>query len=194
MHTLTGVILAGGKGLRMNGKDKGLILLHGKPMYQHIIQKLEPQVDNIIISANRNINIYKLSGYEVIKDSFRDVLGPLCGILSTLLLIKSNWAVFCSCDTPNIPLNYVKKLLEKKNDSQILWVRSKKRDHPTMVLIQKKIVELYMNKPKHFNQYNLIDFFKSYGGHPVYFVDNEFLFYNINTPLDLKNYLHLNLS
>ncbi|MBK4775943.1 molybdenum cofactor guanylyltransferase [Candidatus Pantoea edessiphila] len=191
MDVLTGIILTGGKSLRMNGKDKGLISLYGMPLYQHVLRRLKPQVNNIIINANRNINIYKSSGYAVIQDSFKNVSGPLCGIISSFNFINTDWAVFCPCDTPNIPLNFVEKLLKNKHIAPILWVRSKIRDHPTMVLINRKIIKLYKLKENDLNKYNLIDFFKRYGGYPILFIDSELLFYNINTQIDLKNYKNL---
>ncbi|PPI86427.1 molybdenum cofactor guanylyltransferase MobA [Candidatus Pantoea edessiphila] len=191
MNKLTGIILAGGESLRMGGYDKGLILLHQKPLYQHVLKRLKPQVDYILISANRNIDRYKSSGYKVIKDSYKDILGPLNGILSSLKRIKSDWAVFCPCDTPNIPLNYVKKLFNEKNHSPIVWIQSSKRDHPTMSLIHKSILQSYKKNTKNHNyifKYDLISFFKKNNGYPILFNNNETSFYNINTPLDLKNY------
>ncbi|MXP51187.1 molybdenum cofactor guanylyltransferase MobA, partial [Pantoea sp. SoEX] len=191
MDLITGIILAGGKGLRMGGQDKGTILLNGIPLYQHVLKRLKPQVNNIIINANNNINFYKLSGYDVFQDSFKDINGPLCGIISAFNFINTDWAAFCPCDTPNIPLNYIQKLLEQRSSYSILWVRSEKRNHPTLALINRKVIELYNSEIKYkkndFNRYSLIEFFKKYGGHSILFIDNELSFYNINTPLDLKN-------
>ena len=68
---VTGVILAGGRGRRMGGEDKGLMMLNGLPLYQHVLQRLQPQVAGICISANRNIERYQQSGFPVISDTFR---------------------------------------------------------------------------------------------------------------------------
>lgn len=72
MAAFTGVILAGGQGSRMGGQDKGLLMMQSKPLYQHVLQRLRPQVDIVLISANRNIDRYQLSGYQVVTDSIKD--------------------------------------------------------------------------------------------------------------------------
>ena len=82
---ITGVILAGGLARRMGGVDKGLIDLRGQPLVAHVIAALEPQVENIIISANRDLDRYTEFGYPVVTDTLPDHPGPLAGILSSML-------------------------------------------------------------------------------------------------------------
>ncbi|CAH0491080.1 unnamed protein product [Peronospora farinosa] len=124
MTMLTGIILAGGQGRRMGGQDKGLVQLDGRPLYQHVLERLRPQVDIVMINANRNIDRYQLSGCRVVQDVFEDYPGPLAGIYSGLLAIDGEWAAFCSCDTPAIPLNFVEKLVDQRGDAPAAWVRS----------------------------------------------------------------------
>ena len=81
---VTGLILAGGLARRMGGVDKGLILLEGRPMISYIIDALKPQVNSIIINANRNISDYDVYGYPVISDEISDYQGPLAGMASGL--------------------------------------------------------------------------------------------------------------
>ena len=85
---ITGVILAGGRGSRMGGVDKGLVLLQNQPLIQHVISRLKPQVDEIIINANRKIAQYQAFGFTVIQDESADFIGPLAG-LQLLLCVNS---------------------------------------------------------------------------------------------------------
>lgn len=117
MTILTGIILAGGQGRRMGGQDKGLVQLDGRPLYQHVLERLRPQVDIVMINANRNIDRYQLSGCRVIQDVFDDYPGPLAGIYSGLREIEGEWAVFSACDTPAIPLNFVERLMQQRGDA-----------------------------------------------------------------------------
>lgn len=184
MAALTGVILAGGQGHRMGGEDKGLLLLNGVPLYQHVLQRLEPQVDIVMVSANRNIDRYQMKGYQVVKDSVADYLGPLGGMLSTLSVISGDWAVFCPCDTPDVPFNYVQQLWQQKGNAPAVWVRSQERDHPTLSLIHKDVVEALTDYLQR-GERRLMSFLLEQGGHAVQFSDNELAFRNINTPEDL---------
>ena len=79
---ITAVILAGGRGERMGGLDKGLLQLDDKPLVQHVIDSLEPQVRNILINANRHLEQYGRLGYPVVQDSFTGFAGPMAGIAS----------------------------------------------------------------------------------------------------------------
>lgn len=102
-QSLTAVILAGGMARRMDGQDKGLIELSGRPMIDYIIEALEPQVDNILISANRNLEQYQRYGYPVLKDIVGDYFGPLAGMASGLQACNSNRILTVPCDSPFVP-------------------------------------------------------------------------------------------
>ena len=73
------IILSGGRATRMNGVDKGLVLLQNRPLIQHVIARLKPQVNEIFINANREIATYVALGYPVLQDETDDFLGPLAG-------------------------------------------------------------------------------------------------------------------
>lgn len=92
--TLTGAILSGGQATRMGGLDKGLVTLGKIPLYQHVLQRLQPQVSGVIISANRNIEEYQKSGYPVLSDSISGFKGPLAGILTVLEHSPTEWVLF----------------------------------------------------------------------------------------------------
>lgn len=186
MMAITGVILAGGESRRMGGEDKGLLPLHGQPLYQHVLQRLKPQVAELLISANRNLPHYQLSGVKVINDTLPDFPGPLAGMLSALRVINTEWAVFCACDTPFIPMDYVARLWQHKGAAQAVWVRSTQRDHPTLAMLHRdlaKSLEVYLLR----GERRLLQFLHQAGGHAVDFPDDESVFSNINTPDELAN-------
>src|SRR5581483_1360528 len=81
---VTGVVLAGGRGTRMGGADKGLVELHGRPLAAHALDRLRPQVDALLISANRNHDRYAALGAPVIADASSTFDGPLAGMLAAL--------------------------------------------------------------------------------------------------------------
>jgi len=184
---VTGVILAGGRGSRMGGEDKGLVMLNGLPLYQHVLQRLQPQVSGICISANRNIARYQQSGFPVISDTFPDFAGPLAGMLAALHTIKSQWAMFVSCDTPFIPPNLVAELWENRGIADAVWVRSAGRDHPALALVNRRVadrLEIFLKR----GDRKLMLFMREIASNPVTFDDDHSNFININTPDDLLSW------
>jgi molybdopterin-guanine dinucleotide biosynthesis protein A len=180
---VTGVILAGGKGSRMKGEDKGLVNFRGEPLYQHVLARLQPQVAEIMISANRNGERYQESGCRVLTDSFPGFAGPLAGMLAALQQITTEWAVFASCDTPFLPPDLVVRLWNGKSDAKAAWACSNGRDHPTHAIIHRDRAEML----KHYLQRGdrkLMLFLQEAGAVTVHFDDPD-AFININTPEDL---------
>lgn len=102
-EAITGVVLAGGRATRMGGIDKGLQLLNGRPLWRHVAEALAPQVDELVISANRHLEQWRASGYPVFRDIQEGYQGPLAGMLAVMQQVASPWFVFCPCDTPFIP-------------------------------------------------------------------------------------------
>jgi len=119
-NSLTAVVLAGGMARRMGGQDKGLITLNGKPAIEYILEALKPQVDTLLISANRNLEQYRRYGYPVIEDKVGNYYGPLAGMASALQVCVSDRILTVPCDSPFIPSVLSNKLntalLEKKAD------------------------------------------------------------------------------
>jgi len=107
---ITGCILAGGRASRMGGVDKGLQLFRGQTLVQHGIMRLQPQVSQVLINANRNPADYALTGLKVIADTDFADMGPLSGFLSGLQHSDSEWLVTVPCDSPFFPLDLVEKL------------------------------------------------------------------------------------
>ncbi|MDD3448898.1 MAG: molybdenum cofactor guanylyltransferase [Gammaproteobacteria bacterium] len=109
---ITGIILAGGRGTRMGGRDKGLVALAGRPLAAHVVDRLRPQVDTIVISANRNRERYAGLGYPVAADAAPDFPGPLAGIASAGAVARTPWLLVTPCDTPRLPADLAQRLLE----------------------------------------------------------------------------------
>ena len=117
---ITGCILAGGKGSRMGGVDKGLQLFRGQTLVQHAIARLQPQVSQVLINANRNPADYALTGLKVASDSDHADMGPLSGFLTGLQHCDTEWLVTVPCDSPFFPLDLVEKLALAATEKQSL--------------------------------------------------------------------------
>ena len=114
MDSVYGLILAGGKATRMGETNKGAKLLGSRPLVEHVIERLRPQVKNLFISANSYKDYYEKFGYEVIADKRENFLGPLSGIESILVSHPGiTWLFVSPVDTPFIPLNIVSTLLDR---------------------------------------------------------------------------------
>jgi molybdopterin-guanine dinucleotide biosynthesis protein A len=107
---ITGLILAGGKGTRMGGVDKGLQLFRGKPMAQRVLQRLQPQVGALLINANQHTDTYAQLGAPVWPDEFPGFAGPLAGLHAGLSHCETPYLVTAPCDSPFLPANLVDKL------------------------------------------------------------------------------------
>src|SRR5262245_50966425 len=105
MTLATGVVLAGGLGRRMGGTDKGLQLLHGKPMIGWVLERFAPQVSEVLVNANRNLAQYATFGYRVIPDLVADYAGPLAGLQRGLMEAREDRVVCVPCDAPGLPLD-----------------------------------------------------------------------------------------
>ncbi|BAV32557.1 molybdopterin-guanine dinucleotide biosynthesis protein A [Sulfuricaulis limicola] len=109
---ITGVILAGGRGSRLGGADKGLVPLRGRPLVEYAIDALRPQVGALLISANRHRDIYASYGYPVIADVMGDYDGPLAGMLSAMRAAGTAYILTTPCDAPSIPADLARRLAE----------------------------------------------------------------------------------
>ena len=181
---ITGVVLAGGQASRMGGQDKGLMLLDGKPLWEHVADGLRPQVSNIVISANRNLDIYRQSGFPVIADTLSGLPGPLAGLLSVMQQTSGEWFLFCPCDTPFIPDNLVERLVDQRQNAPVVWVHDGDRDHPAVALAHRSLAPQIVDYLAS-GERRVMVFMRQVGGHSVNFSDTKEAFRNMNTPEDL---------
>ena len=108
--SITGVVLAGGRGSRMGGVDKGLQNHLGLPLALHALMRLSLQVGEVMINANRNLGAYESFGVPVWPDASADQAGPLAGFLTGLERAGTEWVVTVPCDTPAFPDDLVVRL------------------------------------------------------------------------------------
>ena len=141
-NDITAVILAGGKARRMNGQDKGLITLHGRPMVDYIIEALQPQVGSILVNANRNTEQYAAFGLPVIADMLGDYFGPLVGMASGMDATATPFIVTTPCDSPIIPDNLVETLYRalQENKADISVAHDGERMQPVFALLRRSLL------------------------------------------------------
>ena len=144
---ITGVILAGGQARRMGGVDKGLLELRGKPLAAHVIAALEPQVENIIISANSGIDRYAGFGYPVVADILPDHPGPLAGIASAMLAATTDYILTVPCDTPLLPPDLVLRLSSTltRDHAEVCTVHDGMRIQPLFTLLRRELAASILN-------------------------------------------------
>ena len=139
---ITGVLLAGGQGRRMGGVDKGLQILRGKPMAQWVIERFAPQVDELLINANQNIEQYQSLGYRVIPDAIGGFVGPLAGLHRGLSEAAHPLVVTAPCDSPFLPLDLVAQLKAAldANNAELAVARTGDQPHPVFSLCKKSVL------------------------------------------------------
>jgi len=138
-QNITAVILAGGQGSRLGGVDKGLIQLQQMSLVQHVINRIKPQVTEIIISANRNLDVYTNLGYPVYTDEVSNFAGPLAGILKALQHCQSEWLLTIPADSPFIADDLTRRLIQNVEDNKIAIAHDGERLQPTFSLIHKSL-------------------------------------------------------
>lgn len=134
---ITGLILAGGRGSRMAGKDKGLVSLTGRPMIARVLAALAPQVERIVINANRNTELYSDFGCDTVADMHGGYPGPLAGMAAGLAVTHTRWMLTVPCDAPLLPGDLASRLYQTalRRDAQIVIPDDGQRTHPVFALI-----------------------------------------------------------
>ena len=143
MTEVTGVVLAGGQGSRMGGVDKGLQQFRGKPMVAHVIERLGPQVGELLINANRNQEAYNAFGHRVIADEIEGFAGPLAGFERGLAHASHPLVVTVPCDSPFLPQDLVARLgaaLEAAG-ADLAVARTGDQPHPVFSLMRRGVHE-----------------------------------------------------
>lgn len=185
--TISGLILAGGQGKRFAGQDKGLIPFKGTTLVEYAINRLKSEVNEVIISANRNLDFYQKLQLRCVEDSIADYSGPLAGIHAALRVIDTEWLVSIACDTPCFPGNYVRALALKQQqaNSRLVVAQSHGRLQNVFILIHKSLLgslDTFLESGERKAQIWIEQNSPAIAG----FSENDTAFYNINTPEDLK--------
>ncbi len=127
---ITGLVLAGGRGSRMGGVDKGLQVHAGVPLAQHALRRLVPQVGALMINANRNLDAYAAFGVPVWPDANTEYAGPLSGFLAGLAHCDTPYLVTVPCDSPLFPDDLVQRLVHAllEHDAEIAMAATREGD------------------------------------------------------------------
>jgi molybdopterin-guanine dinucleotide biosynthesis protein A len=139
---ITGVILAGGQGRRMGGVDKGLQLLRGRPMVQWVIERFAPQVDEVLINANQNLETYARFGYRVIPDEISGFAGPLAGLQRALSEARHGLVATVPCDSPFLPHDLIARLhaAMAQRGAEVAVARTGDQPHPVFCLCRREVL------------------------------------------------------
>jgi molybdopterin-guanine dinucleotide biosynthesis protein A len=138
---VTGIVLAGGQGRRMGGVDKGLQPLHGKPMVQHVLERLAPQVAEIVINANQNASSYAKFGYPIVADNIPGFAGPLAGLHAGMKAATHPLVITVPCDSPFLPLDLVSRLGNQLGNLDLAVAKTGDQPHPVFSLMKKDLLK-----------------------------------------------------
>jgi len=141
MTSVTGLVLAGGQGSRMGGVDKGLAPFRGLPMVVHVLERLAPQVDEILVNANRNPEAYAAFGHRVIADEIPGFAGPLAGFERGLAHARGELVATVPCDSPFLPPDLVARLraaLESAG-ADLAVAKTGAQAHPVFCLMRRSV-------------------------------------------------------
>ncbi|HQN65517.1 MAG TPA: molybdenum cofactor guanylyltransferase MobA [Methylophilus sp.] len=184
---ISAIILSGGRATRMNGVDKGLVTLQNKPLVAHVITRLKPQVDEILINANREIAQYEAFGFSVLPDETDDFRGPLAGFLLGLKHARHDYVLTVPCDSPQLPLDLAERLYKGMAEARadIAVSASAGNTHPVFCLMKKSLLPsliAFLDA----GERKVSAWQKSQKYVEVDFSDCDEAFTNLNTPEDLK--------
>jgi molybdopterin-guanine dinucleotide biosynthesis protein A len=186
MEGVTGIVLAGGQGRRMGGVDKGLQLLRGRPMAAWAIERLAPQVDEILLNANQNAEAYATLGYRVVPDSVGGFAGPLAGLHAGLLAASHPLVVTVPCDSPFLPFDLVSRLRSFLDGRDLAVAKTGAQPHPVFALVRRSVLP-HLEAFLAGGGRKIDAWYATLAAVEVSFDDEADAFRNINTLEELKN-------
>jgi molybdopterin-guanine dinucleotide biosynthesis protein A len=187
---ITGLVLAGGRGSRMGGVDKGLQKHRGVPLALHALLRLAPQVGEMMINANRNLSAYESMGVPVWPDANTDYPGPLAGLLAGLERCETPYLASVPCDTPRFPEDLVARLGAAlvEHDAEIAMAATHEggelRTQPVFCLLRATLMESLVAY-LHAGERQIDRWTARHRCVPVLFDDAE-AFFNANTLDELR--------
>jgi molybdopterin-guanine dinucleotide biosynthesis protein A len=184
---ITGVILAGGQGRRMGTVDKGLRELRGKAMAAWVIERFAPQVDEVLINANQNLDVYAQFGYRVIPDEIGGFAGPLAGLQRGLSEASHPLVATSPCDTPFLPADLVARLHAalEADAAQLAVARTGDQPHPVFCVCRRDVLP-HLTAFLQQGGRKIDAWYATLKVVEVVFDDQPDAFSNINTPSELS--------
>ncbi|GAB2804260.1 molybdenum cofactor guanylyltransferase [Halomonas shantousis] len=180
---ITAVILAGGEGRRMGGRDKGWEPLLGQPLIRHVLARLEDQVGAVLINANRSLETYRQLGYPVISDRDSGYQGPLMGIWSGMWAVETPWTLIVPCDSPALPEDLVERLRRGVNGHSIAVAHDGQRAHPVVALLRTELRD-DLGRALAEGERKIDRFYARHAWCHVDFSDAPHAFVNLNSPAE----------
>ena len=140
---ITGLILAGGKGSRMGGVDKGLQAFRGRRLIDHVYERLAPQVGGVVINANQNHDEYRTFGVRVVSDAIGGFAGPLAGLHAGLSVSKRPFLASVPCDSPFLPADLVERLFARidATGAELAVAKTGDQPHPVFSLVRRGVLD-----------------------------------------------------
>ena len=189
MPKITGLILAGGRGSRMGSVDKGLQVFRGKPMIGHVLERFQPQVDEILINANRSIDEYEKLGHRVIADAIDGFAGPLAGLHVGMIHAAQPLIATAPCDSPFLPRDLIARLATALhgNKADLAVAKTFDQPHPVFCLTKSSLAP-HLQAFLESGQRKIDKWYASLNVIEVPFDDEEAAFSNINSIEELKSF------
>jgi molybdopterin-guanine dinucleotide biosynthesis protein A len=185
---VTGLVLAGGRGARMGGVDKGWVLHDGEPLVATVLRRFTPQVGSVLISANRNVDAYRALAEVVTDEDARLPLepfpGPLAGVLAGLQRATSDWIALAPCDAPALPADLVVRLADAVGEAFAAYPVTAGRRQPACALVRRS-TEPSLRAYLRSGGRAMHRWFETLGAVEVSF-DDAAAFRNINAPADAR--------
>jgi len=180
-----GIVLAGGRGRRLGGVEKGLQLLSGRPLIAHVIDRIAPQVAVLGINANSAAAAYAALGLPVVADALPDRPGPLAGVLAGLEWMRGpGWLLSVPCDAPFLPPDLVARLLATAGKAEVACAASGGRLHPVCALWRRELAPA-LHAALAAGRNGVEAFVRGRKLAVAEFADDPDPFLNVNTPEDL---------
>ena len=187
-RSITGLVLAGGQGRRMGTVDKGLVPLAGRPMVAHVLERLAPQVDDILINANQHTEQYAAFGHRVIADAIGGFAGPLAGLQVGLANAVHPLVATVPCDSPFLPADLVARLAAalEAEGCELAVARTFDQPHPVFALVRRDVLP-HLARFLEQGGRKIDAWYASLRLAEVAFDDEADAFRNINTPQELAD-------
>lgn len=182
-NSITAIILAGGRSTRMVGADKGLVEYRGRKLIEHVIDRIAPQVEDIVISANRNLDAYSGFGFRVVADDSPNFLGPLAGLAAGMQEADTPFLLSVACDLPDLPADLVLRLCTGLGENDVV-IAATSDGRQNVVALYRREVHVALQNYLAGGGRKVADWQSSLAYTTVRF-DDTAAFANINSPADL---------
>ena len=188
MDKITGLILAGGRGSRMGSVDKGLQAFRGRPMIAHVLERFAPQVDEILINANRSLDEYAAFGHRVVPDAIDGFAGPLAGLHIGMAHATHPLVATVPCDSPFLPADLIARLsgAMQQHGADLAVAKTFDQPHPVFCLTRASLAP-HLQAFLASGQRKIDKWYATLKVVEVPFDDEEAAFSNINTVEELKS-------